>query len=189
LLVYLRLAIRPRSLSRKRIENRRENNGASAVKLSGRTRTKNAPNSYNKDNLHDKDSNDDDNGRHEDIYDNRRPPTGLQFDEVTGLSGDSSNNDIKGGRKCSRQRIGKTKRREKGNDSPTNRVTEGEGKFVAKKARERACNDQTKKKHSALPDPFLQYQGGNFRRCKNSNKNTGTYRCNHYCAPNSLNPE
>jgi hypothetical protein len=48
-----------------------------------------------------------------------------------------------------------------------------------------------KKKHSALPDPFLhlQYQGGNIQRCKNSNKNMGTYRCNHYCAPNSLNPE
>jgi hypothetical protein len=113
----------------------------------------------------------------------------LQFNKVTELSGDSSNNDINGGRKCSRQRIGKTKRRKKGNDSPTNRVTGGEGKFAAKKATEGACNDQTKKKHSALPDPFLQYQGGNFQRCKNSNKNTGTYRCNHYCAPNSLNPE
>ncbi len=113
------------ALSRKRVKNRRENNGASAAEPSGRTRTKNAPNSYNKDNFYDKDSNDGNNGRHEDIYDNRRPPTGLQFDEVTKLSGDSSDNDINGGRKCSRQRIGKTKCRKKGNDSPTNRVGGG----------------------------------------------------------------
>ncbi len=149
------------ALSRKCVENRRENDGASAAEPSGRTRTKNAPDSYNKDNFYNKDSNNGDNGRHEDIYDNRRPPTGLRFDKVTGLSGDSSNNDIKG-RKCYRQRIGKMKRRKKGNDSPMNRVTGGEGKFVAKKTMGGACNDQTKKKHSALPDPFLQYQGENF---------------------------
>ncbi len=40
------------ALSRKRIKNRRENNRASAAKLSGRTITKNSPNSYNKDDFY-----------------------------------------------------------------------------------------------------------------------------------------
>jgi hypothetical protein len=62
------------ALSRKRVKNRKENDGASAAEPSGRTRTKNAPVSYNKDNFYDKDSNNGDNRRHEDIYDNRRPP-------------------------------------------------------------------------------------------------------------------
>ncbi len=95
-------------------------------------RTNDAPDSYNKDDFYDKDSDNGDNGRHKDIYDNRRPPTGLRFDEVTELSGNSSDNDTNGGRECSRQRIGKTKCRKKGNDSPTNRVMGGEGKFAAK---------------------------------------------------------
>jgi hypothetical protein len=94
------------ALSRKRVKNRRETDGASAAEPSGRTRTKNAPDSYNKDDFYDKDSNDGDNGQHKDIYDNRGPPTGLRFNEVTGLSGDSNNNNIKGGRKCSKQMIG-----------------------------------------------------------------------------------
>jgi hypothetical protein len=50
-------------------------------------------------------------------------------------------------------------------------------------------NDKIKKKDSAAPDPFLQHQGGNFRRLENNNKNRRTYRCNHYCALNSRKQE